>query len=108
MENKELLNIIKERLVHTSRLDDKSIKEVMEIIADVEADIRHLIEGAIINEKFQIEHGAFDDELANSDCEATDSPKLTHKEDRFVYDFKPQSSSEYNKWLEYGLSEFTE
>ena len=107
MKNKELLNIIKERLVHTSRLDDRSIKEVMDIIADVEADIRHLIEGAIINEKFQIEQGAFDDELANSDCEATDTT-IIHKEDLFDYGFRPYTSKEANVWIEYGLSEFTE
>jgi len=90
----ELLNIIKERIEY-SRLDDKSTREVLKIISEVESDIRHLIEGAIINEKFQKEHGAFDEELENEDVEAHNT-EIKHKEDYYGFDFRPFDSKETN------------
>ena len=103
MKNIELLNIIKERIEY-SRLDDKSIREVLKIISEVEADIRHLIEGAIQNEKFQREHGACD-ELDDEDAQA--HTEIKHKEDYYGFDFRPLDAKETNTWIEYGLSEFS-
>ena len=89
--NIDMVNTIKQRVSYSRDLDEQSIKTVLSIIEQVEADILDILDGAVENEVFhsEVSEVEFEDDEPVIDWMSFRNESGA-KEDRVGDDFKPK------------------